>query len=145
MNSFIENHIKMKKLYFFALAALVFNISCQSTSNNMDHSEDADGNSISEVLVVDDFITKVEATEAVQLIDVRTTQEVAQGSIEGATNINFYDEDFKDQIAKLDREKAVFVYCKSGGRSAKTAEICKSLGFKKVYDLKGGYSAYSAQ
>jgi phage shock protein E len=31
------------------------------------------------------------------------------------------------------------IYCAAGGRSAKAAALMQSLGFKKVYELKGGY------
>lgn len=80
------------------------------------------------------------SAEGAQVIDVRTPGEVAQGAIEGATNFDFYEADFKDRMAGLDKEKPVLVYCKSGGRSGKTATMLKEMGFKEVYDLEGGYS-----
>jgi rhodanese-related sulfurtransferase len=84
------------------------------------------------------------SAEGAQVIDVRTPGEVAQGAIEGATNFDFYEqEEFKDKLADLDKEKPVLVYCKSGGRSGKTASMLKEMGFKEVYDLEGGYSNWS--
>ena len=32
----------------------------------------------------------------------------------------------------------VYVYCKVGGRSASAARTMEDMGFKKIYDLKGG-------
>jgi len=72
-------------------------------------------------------------------VDVRTPEECSAGMIEGAVNINFYDADFKDQISALDRDKTTMIYCRSGGRSGKAAEVLEELGFKVVYDLSGGY------
>ena len=79
----------------------------------------------------------------VQVLDVRTPEEVAEGKIDDAVNINFYDADFKDQVAaKLDKKVPVYLYCRSGGRSQKAMVILKELGFSVVYELIGGYSGY---
>ena len=67
----------------------------------------------------------------VQLLDVRTPEEVAYGIIEGATVIDIYDSQFIEKVGKLDKEKPIVVYCAAGGRSAKAAMKLKDLGFKK--------------
>jgi rhodanese-related sulfurtransferase len=73
------------------------------------------------------------------LIDVRTPQEYAEGHIEKASNIDFNASDFNERISKLDKEQPFLIYCAAGGRSTKAAALMQSLGFKKVYELKGGY------
>lgn len=78
----------------------------------------------------------------VQLIDVRTPEEYKAGKIANAVNINFFDADFKQQLGKLNKAETVYVYCQSGGRSAKTANMLVGMGFKKVVELKGGYGSY---
>ncbi|MBL1281228.1 MAG: rhodanese-like domain-containing protein [Fluviicola sp.] len=78
----------------------------------------------------------------IQVIDVRTAGEVADGKIENAVNIDYFGDDFKTKIAALDKSKVTLVYCKSGGRSGKAAKMMKDLGFVEVYDLKGGYSGW---
>ena len=77
--------------------------------------------------------------ENIQLIDVRTASEYNGGKIGDAVNIDFYASDFKAQIDKLDKSKKTLVYCAAGGRSGKADNMMKSMGFKEVYDLKGGY------
>ena len=47
--------------------------------------------------------------------------------------------DFIEGLDKLDKNKAYFIYCRSGNRSKKSSEILKEIGFVKVYDLLGGY------
>ena len=79
----------------------------------------------------------------VQLIDVRTPAEYNEGYIENAILIDYKAEDFKDKIQILDREKPVYMYCRSGRRSAFASTILKDLGFKEVVDLEGGYLAWS--
>lgn len=93
------------------------------------------------VASVDAFEQKMNEPE-VQLIDVRTDGEYAEGHIANATNIDVLQSDFKDKVANLDKEKPVMVYCKMGGRSAKAAGILKEMGFKDVTDLEGGYTAW---
>ena len=76
------------------------------------------------------------------LVDVRTNQEVQRGRLKDASVINFYDSNFDKQIAKLQRGKPIFVYCKSGGRSSKVANQLVKLGYQKVYNLSGGVMAW---
>src|SRR4051812_31188353 len=55
------------------------------------------------------------------LLDVRTPEEYSAGKLANSVNIDFNDEDFKEQIAKLDKSKTCYVYCRSGNRSHKAA------------------------
>jgi len=92
---------------------------------------------------VSEFETLVKAG-AGTVLDVRTPKEFAEGHLNGAVNINYFDKDFKAQVAKLDKSKPVYVYCHSGGRSAKAMTIMQGEGFKTVYNLTGGYSAWKS-
>ncbi len=76
------------------------------------------------------------------LIDVRTPEEFATGSIEGAVNIDFLAPDFADQIAKLEKDKPVYLFCKSGGRSGQAKPLFFDQGFTEVYNLIGGYTQW---
>lgn len=77
-----------------------------------------------------------------QLIDVRTTEEFNQGTISGAKNIDFMESNFVKEISKLDKKEPLYIFCKSGGRSAKAYEVLKEEGFENVYELKGGFNAW---
>ncbi|PIX06994.1 MAG: rhodanese-like domain-containing protein [Flavobacteriales bacterium CG_4_8_14_3_um_filter_35_10] len=81
----------------------------------------------------------------IQLVDVRTPSEFATGHIGKSVNIDYYDQDFSAKIGKLDKSKPIYLYCRSGVRSSNSAEILKKLGFKTIYDLKGGVLNWSAQ
>ncbi|PNQ73767.1 rhodanese-like domain-containing protein [Hanstruepera neustonica] len=78
----------------------------------------------------------------IQLVDVRTPGEYAEGYIENFQNIDFLSPTFDEDIAKLDKNKPVILYCKSGGRSASCAKKMVDAGFVKVYDLEGGISKW---
>ncbi|MEN9973510.1 MAG: hypothetical protein RIS20_1857 [Bacteroidota bacterium] len=80
---------------------------------------------------------------AAQIVDVRTSKEVAEGKIAGSVNIDYFSASFiATAEKKLDKTKPVLVYCAAGGRSASAAKDLKKAGFKKVYDLEGGYDSW---
>lgn len=79
----------------------------------------------------------------IQLIDVRTPKEFAEGTIGNAQNIDYLAEDFSTNILALDKDQPVYVFCRSGNRSEQAREIMLDLGFTKVYDLDGGYNAWT--
>lgn len=79
------------------------------------------------------------------MIDVRTPQETNEGKIDViAREIDFYNSNFEDEIAKLDRSDKYLLYCQSGNRSGQTLQIMERLGFTEVYELEGGKNAWDA-
>ncbi|WP_298426745.1 rhodanese-like domain-containing protein [uncultured Kordia sp.] len=79
----------------------------------------------------------------VQLVDVRTSLEYKSGHIENAVNIDFFDRaHFNENFAGFNKEQPIYLYCRSGNRSQRTAKKLLQIGFKKIYDLKGGYKAW---
>ncbi len=97
-------------------------------------------------LNADQVENMVKANKSVFLLDVRTPGEVQNtGKIEGAVNINFNSPDFQAQLANLDKEKPVIVYCAAGGRSPRAAAQMAKLGFKTVYDYPGGMNDWLAK
>lgn len=80
------------------------------------------------------------------LLDVRTDAEYKDGHIPGAVQADVLKPDnFKKQIAGLDKTKNYLLYCKSGKRSSKAKFIMKEMGFNKLKDLRGGYSQWSGK
>ena len=74
------------------------------------------------------------------IIDVRTKEEYSTGHIKDAINIP-YDE--INEETELDKNKLIFVYCKSGNRSRQAYNSLKSFGYE-VYDL-GGISSINLE
>lgn len=56
--------------------------------------------------------------------------------------VNLFNQIFVSNIEALNLSKAVFFYCKVGGRSKKAMDKMLALGFREIYNLKGGYTAY---
>ncbi|MBK9982278.1 MAG: rhodanese-like domain-containing protein [Saprospiraceae bacterium] len=92
------------------------------------------------ILAPSDFSEKIKQTPEAPIVDVRTPEEYAEGHIANAKNINWNGTDFEAQINQLDKSKPVYVYCQKGVRSAEAATKMRSIGFKDVYELKGGLS-----
>ncbi|MCZ8020528.1 MAG: rhodanese-like domain-containing protein [Cyclobacteriaceae bacterium] len=76
------------------------------------------------------------------LLDVRMPEEFTAGHLPGAMLLDYYNDTFEKSAAQLDKTKPVFVYCKTGGRSSSAAKILRDLGFREVYDLNGGITAW---
>lgn len=71
------------------------------------------------------------------LLDVRTREEYAKGSLEGAVNIPL--DELRERISELDESKPVYVFCQVGFRGYIAARILGQNGFENVYNLSGGY------
>lgn len=101
-------------------------------------------NTITETITPKVFAEKIKNAD-VTLLDVRTPEEFASQHIDNATNININGDDFESKIKNLDKNKPVYVYCLSGGRSAKAMSKLNDLGFKEVYNLEGGIMKWNAE
>ncbi len=86
----------------------------------------------------------IEDNKKLVVLDVRSQQEFDAGHIEGAKLIDVVSPRFKDQIAKLDRQKSYLVHCASGRRSKAAISIMRKLGFQNVYHLESGYIGWQA-
>ena len=66
----------------------------------------ADGVQVLEVSKYEKKMTQPE----VQLVDVRTPEEFAEGHVPGAVNIDVKNPNFEEEIQKLDTKKNYFIY-----------------------------------
>ena len=68
------------------------------------------------------------------IIDVRSPQEFATGSIEGAVNLPL--KGLPDLLLSegIELDEEVVVYCRSGRRSAQAKTVLKAAGFELVFD-----------
>lgn len=91
------------------------------------------------VLTVTKFKKEI-TKKGIQLVDVRTSQEYNEGHIKNAVNLDIFNRNaFTTYFKTLDKEQPIYLYCRSGSRSKSASKLLVELGFKKIYDLKGGY------
>lgn len=79
------------------------------------------------------------------IIDVRTSEELADGHIENAINIDYYSEAFRDELNNLDKNRTYLIYCRSGNRSGKALNIMEELNFREAYNMSGGIIEWKAE
>ncbi len=86
------------------------------------------------------FNQMIQKDAQAQIIDIRTPQEYKMGHIKGAVLVNFYDPNFAQNIQKagLDKNKTIYIYCRSGHRSGNSLRIFKALGFTHIVNLAHG-------
>ena len=131
----------MKKYLIIMLFAASVSLACScnsSTSQAQAEATELQDDLITRNVSVNEFQQLIEEKNNAILLDVRTPNEVAQGIIENANKIDFYDENFKAKLDELDKSKPVLVYCRSGRRSAIAMSTMRELGFKEVYNLQSG-------
>ncbi|MFC3560222.1 rhodanese-like domain-containing protein [Pedobacter jamesrossensis] len=75
------------------------------------------------------------------LLDVRTGSEYATGKLPSAVHIDYLGSSFATELAKLNKGKRYFVYCRSGNRSSSAVLEMRKLGFE-AFSLAGGISAW---
>lgn len=140
----MNNRIKLiSTLIFLGTLSFFFN-ACNHSESKIavnKNEEIESSNSIIEQLDADQIKVILES-EKVNIVDVRTPEEYSTGHIEGAININFYDNDFDSQIEKLDADVKTIVYCAVGGRSSASLYKFKAKGFKHLVEMNGGFDVW---
>ena len=75
-----------------------------------------------------------------ELVDVRTEEERAIAKLEGS---RLLDQAYHDHLLTLDPDTPIVFQCHHGIRSQSAAEYCRGLGFRNLFNLRGGIDAWS--
>ena len=73
-------------------------------------------------------------------LDVRTADEYADGHVDGSTLIPV--QELEGRLSEVPKDKRVYVYCRSGKRSAAAAKILVKAGFTNIENIEGGITAW---
>ena len=94
----------------------------------------------------------IETNTDLTVVDVRETESeycnedssssVPPGHIPGALNLPFTSGVLEERYTELPIDGAILVVCRSGNRSNQAAEFLDSKGYKQVYDMTEGMSAW---
>lgn len=130
MRTFVimKSYPLQRLLFLLVLFILPFSNSC---TNAQSSGEETD-------LIPVEFQKKLKENPGAPVVDVRTPGEFAKGHLAAALNIDWRNDSFEVKIGVLGKDKPVFVYCQSGMRSGSAAKKMRSMGFLKVYEMKGG-------
>ena len=87
----------------------------------------------------EEWAEKLDNDNNAVILDVRTPEEMEDGYIPDAINIDIYlGQEFLDQLEQLDKSKNYYVYCRSGNRSRQACLLMKQTGIPNAYNLEGG-------
>lgn len=75
-----------------------------------------------------------------QLLDVRTAEEFAEGHLPQARLCPV--DELREHLRELDPERETVVYCKAGMRGYIASRILQQSGFERVYTLTGGLLSF---
>ncbi len=125
------------------LSLLAFSGFCQSNQHAA-IKNNQQVKTINKTISVTVYEQMLKKTIGSQLVDVRTQEEYASGHLIGAVDIDFKSPNFNTQIGELDKNKPVFIYCLSGGRSGQAANEMKKMGFREIYNMEGGIIKWNA-
>jgi rhodanese-related sulfurtransferase len=78
-----------------------------------------------------------------QLIDVREPNEFEAGHILGARNIPLSQ--MKQRQQEIRNDQPVYLYCQSGMRSGRAAQMLRRKGYRDLHQLQGGFKKWSGK
>ena len=85
----------------------------------------------------DEVKRTIDAKETTLIIDVRTPQEYAQGHIQGSQLVPL--QEIAQKVGSLGKkDQKMYVYCRSGARSAQAIAFLRQQGFTDVHNMSGG-------
>lgn len=151
---------KLALLLFVFITSLAIVTACNHSNsnknNNGKNNQDANGNGQEQDTPLKDWVTVEEAREIIKqnkgnssfaLLDVRTNAEYKEGHLEGVvqnvTQFDFYSPKFDEWLSKLDKAKRYLIYCRTDKRSEKAFGKLKTLGFKRIQYIKGGFTEWA--
>lgn len=117
------------KSYLFLVLILPLFMACKNKTKDKEVT----------VISVEEVYEAMNNENSLQLIDVRTLEEFNEGHLIHARNICVTDDDFEEKASKLNKDDPVYLYCRSGKRSERAAEILREMGFTEIYDMEGGF------
>jgi rhodanese-related sulfurtransferase len=91
--------------------------------------------------ITPDRAQEMMATDDVLVVDVRDAPELGNGKVAGATHVSRgmlefrADPESPAHDRNFSKDKAIILYCGSGGRSALAGKLLKDLGYERVYNL----------
>jgi rhodanese-related sulfurtransferase len=91
-------------------------------------------------ITASDLKTRLDAGEAIRVIDVRERWEVARFSLKFAENIPMNS--VPARLDEIPREGMVVIVCHHGHRSAAVVDWLEGQGYTNLYDMTGGTDAW---
>lgn len=111
-----------------------------SKANKIDISNDISNIDIFKINTISQVEAKSQLannSNDILLVDVRTLEEFEENHIENAINIPVQEILYELEETITDKEKKIFLICKSGRRSKIATILAQSKGYTNVFDIGG--------
>ena len=92
---------------------------------------------------INDGVEHYRKDDRAVMLDVRTEEEFSEGHIEGSLNLPVGEIDRTATVIS-DKSVPIYVYCRSGNRSARAVAYLKGNGYASVHDI-GGILSYNGK
>ena len=119
----------MKKLIFLFLAVMLLTACGQANKNGQ--------GAVYVNITAEEAKEIMDSSEGYIILDVRTQEEYDQGHIPGAILIPNTEIEARAEDELPDKDQLILVYCRSGNRSKKAAEILVELGYTNIKEFGG--------
>jgi rhodanese-related sulfurtransferase len=137
----LRKNKSMQKALLLLTASIMAFSSCDSKKEN---TQTATSSELTKVNVINLSASEFqEKSTNGTIIDVRTSEEIAEGKIEGSLELDYFLPTFQSKVDELPKDEEIFIYCAVGARSKEAAEMLIQQGFTKVYHLSGGIQAWA--
>ena len=125
---------------FLLLRVAFLNISCSNADTQAQNQTAQPSQILKTISAIEskEMIKNFKTNERFVLLDIRTPREFNYERIDGAINIDFYQQDFVTNLQNLDKEKTYLIYCRTANRTSHALRLMKDLGFREVYNMAGG-------
>lgn len=131
----------MTKHLIILAAGILAVSSCESKKSNLETSSTQEVTTAS-LINLNPAEFQAKSTQGI-IIDVRTPEEIAEGKIAGALELDYFLPSFQSKVDELPKDQEIYIYCAVGARSREAAEMLLQQGFTKVYHLSGGIQAWA--
>ena len=132
----------MKRIFAFVIIAVMLfslvscsekaSVSSDKLNNNQNLSEGGYTN-----LKQEEAKINLDADKSIILLDVRTPEEYADVHIPGSILIPLDTLQNAAEKKLTNKDATIYVYCRSGNRSASASKILADLGYKNIYNIGG--------
>ncbi len=128
-----------RKLILIVLALLVIVFVGYNSVHNIAAKQNGNVNQLGyENIFAQEAKERLESETGIILLDVRTQAEYIEKHIPDSLLIPLDTISEEASYLLPDKNKTIFVYCRSGSRSAFASEILVKMGYKNIYNIDGG-------
>lgn len=129
----------MKRLLCVLLIAVVFLTACDPDKKMPVEETEETEKVLAEYkkITADEAKELIDSNGSVVILDVRELFEYEQSHLIDAILIPVDELSERVETELLDKNAIILVYCRSGGRSARAAQLIADMGYTNVYDFGG--------